>query len=153
MALDPTNVHPTLWKLITGANVALYRLTGGRLGATVRGVPVLLLDHVGRRSGERRTTPLMYLEDGDDLVIVASKGGAPAHPAWWLNLQANPRTTVQVGSVKRPVMAREAAPDEKSQLWPRLVDLYPDYQDYQQRTERQIPVVILEPPPDVRGGF
>lgn len=148
MALDPSNVHPAVWKLITRANTAVYRLTGGRLGGRVRGVPVLLLDHVGRRSGQRRTTPLMYLEDGDDLVIVASKGGAPGHPAWWLNLRANPRATVQVGSAKRPVRAREAGPDEKSQLWPRLVDLYPDYEDYQQRTERQIPVVILEPTPE-----
>jgi F420H(2)-dependent quinone reductase len=145
MALDPTSVSPRIWKLITSANVAAYRLTGGRLGSRVRGVPVLLLEHVGRRSGERRTAPLMYLEDDDDLVIVASKGGAPAHPAWWLNLKANPRTTVQVGSAKRAVTAREAAPDEKSALWPRLVELYPDYEDYQRRTDRAIPVVILEP--------
>ena len=147
MAVDPTSVNPRIWNLITGANVALYRLTGGRLGARIRGVPVLLLEHVGRRSGERRTAPLMYLEDGEDLVIVASKGGAPAHPAWWLNLKANPRTTVQVGSAKRAVAAREAAPDERSALWPRLVELYPDYEEYQRRTDREIPVVILESAP------
>src|SRR5919108_6368249 len=123
MALDPTSVTPRIWNVVTRANVAAYRLTRGRVGGRVRGVPVLLLDHVGRRSGQRRTTPLMYLKDGDDLVIVASKGGAPSHPAWWLNLRASPRTTVQVGSQKRTVHAREAAPDEKSQLWPRLVEL------------------------------
>lgn len=144
MAIDPTSVNPAIWKLITRANTAVYRLTGGRLGGKVRGVPVLLLDHVGRRSGQRRTTPLMYLQDGDDLVIVASKGGAPAHPAWWVNLKADPRTTVQVGSAKRSVKARQAPPEEKSRLWPRLVELYPDYELYQQRTDRDIPVVVLE---------
>jgi F420H(2)-dependent quinone reductase len=145
MALDPTTIHPRLWNLLTGANTAAYRMTGGRLGGRLRGVPVLLLDHVGRRSGRRRTTPLMYLEDDDRLVIVASKGGAPRDPAWWVNLRASPRTTVQVRSERRRVNARQADAAEKSHLWPRLVELYPDYDEYQRRTDRDIPVVILEP--------
>jgi len=88
---------------------------------------------------------LLYLRDGADIVIVASRGGSDATPAWWLNLQANPVTTVQIGRERLPVVAREATADEKARLWPRLVEMYPDYGVYQTRTERQIPVVILNP--------
>ena len=109
------------------------------------GGPILLLDHVGRRSGKRRTNPLLYLPDGQNLAIVASKGGVDTHPAWWHNLQANPETTVQVGGDRRRVRARQATAPERARLWPRLVEMYPSYARYQSRTERQIPVVILEP--------
>jgi F420H(2)-dependent quinone reductase len=131
--------------VLTRLHVAAYRRTGGRIGRRYAGAPVLLLDHLGRRSGARRTTPLLYLEDGEDLVIVASRGGSKASPAWWLNLEANPRTTVQVGSRHREVVARTASPEEKSRLWPRLVEMYSDYQTYQDRTDREIPVIVLEP--------
>jgi deazaflavin-dependent oxidoreductase (nitroreductase family) len=127
----------------TRAHVLLYRLSGGRLGGTFRGAPVLLLSHVGRKSGRRRTNPLLYLWDGDDLVIVASKGGSARHPAWWVNLRASPTTTVEVGREKRTVTASQASPEEKARLWPRLVEMYPDYDKYQARTARDIPVVIL----------
>lgn len=127
------------------AHVHAYRLTGGRIGRRVRGVDVLLLDHVGRRSGQRRTNPLLFIEDGDDLVIVASKGGSPKHPAWWLNLRDSPRTTVQVGGERREIVARQADAEERARLWPRLVEVWPDYEDYQRRTNREIPVVILSP--------
>lgn len=146
MSRPPPPPSSRFWKLVnavTGVHARLYRLTGGRLGRTFRRVPVLLLDHVGRKSGKRRTTPVFYLEDGDDLVIVASKGGVPEHPAWWINLRANPTTTVQVGGEKKTVTARQANPEEKSRLWPRMVELYPDYADYQSHTTREIPVVIL----------
>ena len=106
---------------------------------------MLLLDHVGAKSGKRRTTPLTYLRDGDRLVIVASKGGYPRNPSWFHNLRANPDTTVQVGSERRPVRARVATPAERRELWPRVVDLYGGYRDYQERTDREIPLVILEP--------
>jgi deazaflavin-dependent oxidoreductase (nitroreductase family) len=106
---------------------------------------VLLLDHVGRKSGVKRTTALLYLVDGDNLVIVASRGGSDAMPAWWLNLQANGNTTVQVGRERRPVLARQATIEEKSDLWPRLVEMYSDYAVYQTRTTREIPVIILSP--------
>jgi len=106
---------------------------------------MLLLDHVGAKSGKRRTTPLAYLADGDRIVIVASKGGHPRHPAWYHNLRANPRTTVQVGRRKLDVDARVAGPEERERLWPRVVDLYEGYAGYQQRTDREIPLVILEP--------
>jgi deazaflavin-dependent oxidoreductase (nitroreductase family) len=107
------------------------------------GNPVLLLHHVGRRSGEERVTPLLYMPDGDDLVIVASMGGTPKHPAWFLNLRERPDTEAEVGRERRPVRARVAGPEERERLWPRLVDGYPAFATYQARTEREIPVVVL----------
>jgi deazaflavin-dependent oxidoreductase (nitroreductase family) len=86
-----------VWNAFVRAHTAAYRLTGGRIGSSIRGLSTLLLDHLGRKSGKRRTCPLLYVEDGDDLVIIASKGGSHAHPAWWLNLRASPQTSVQVG--------------------------------------------------------
>jgi F420H(2)-dependent quinone reductase len=126
-------------------NTVLYRRTGGRLGGKMKGAPVLLLDHVGRKSGKARTTPVLYLEDGADVVIVGSRGGSDAMPAWYLNLMANPATTVQVRSERRSVRAREANDDERLRLWPRLVEMYPEFDVYQTRTSRKIPVVILSP--------
>jgi F420H(2)-dependent quinone reductase len=126
-------------------HVAAYRVTGGRIGSSFRGVDTLLLDHVGRRTGKRRTNPLLYITDGADLVIVASRGGSHKHPSWWLNLRDSPRTTVQVGGERREVVARRADPQEKARLWPRLVAVWPDYEAYQRRTSREIPVVVLSP--------
>ena len=131
--------------LLTDLNVTLYRVSGGRLAGKLAGAPVLLLDHVGRKSAKRRTTPLLYLVDHDELVIVASRGGSDATPAWWLNLKASPATTVQVGSERRHVVARQATSEERAQLWPRLTAMYPDYEVYQRRTEREIPVIVLAP--------
>lgn len=134
------------WNVITAANTWIYRRSGGRLGATFDGAPTLLLHHIGRKSGQERVAPLLYLPDGDDLVIVASWGGSPQNPAWFHNLQAAPQTTVQVGPQRRAVTARVADADERARLWPRLIDLYPAYDDYQARTGgREIPLVILSP--------
>lgn len=141
----PGSLRLKLTNLVTGANVWIYRRTGGRLGGRVAKAPVLLVDHVGRKSGRARTTPLLYLRDGRDLVIVASRAGSDATPAWWLNLKAEPATTVQVGAERRKVIARRATPEEKAALWPRLVEMYGDYAVYQQRTTREIPVIILSP--------
>ena len=132
-----------VWKRFTGLNNAVYRASGGRLLGSFDGNPVLLLHHVGRRSGEERVTPLLYLPDGDDLVIVGSMGGTPKHPAWFHNLTAQPETEVEVGRERRRVRARVAGPDERERLWPRLVEHYPAFRAYQARTEREIPVVIL----------
>jgi deazaflavin-dependent oxidoreductase (nitroreductase family) len=132
-----------MWNALTRAHASVYRRSGGRVGRTFRGAPVLLLDHVGRKSGKRRTNPLLFLADGDDLVIVASNGGAPRHPSWWLNLREHPDTTVQVYGEKRHVRARVAGPAERERLWPRLVEMYPDYAAYQRHTKREIPVVLL----------
>lgn len=136
---------PVLNRLMAG-HTAIYRASGGRIGHTLPGLPkILLLDHVGARSGTKRTSPLLYVADGEDLVIVASKGGFPKHPAWFHNLRANPDTTVQVGRERRDVHARVATPEERARLWPRAVDAYSGYADYQRKAEREIPMVILEP--------
>jgi deazaflavin-dependent oxidoreductase (nitroreductase family) len=130
-----------------GAHTFLYRRTGGRLGHSVPGVRgrMLLLDHVGAKSGTQRTSPLLYARDGADLVIVASKGGFPKHPAWFHNLKAHPDTTVQVGSERRAVHARVATDEEAKRLW-NLVDReYAGYENYRARTDRKIPLVVLEP--------
>ena len=135
------------------ANVALFRLTNGRIGSKWRigagwrkPVPVLLLDHVGRRSGRKFTTPLLYMENGPDIVVVGSQGGLPKHPQWFHNLVASPEATVHLrGERSRKVRARVAGPDERASLWPRLVEVYADFASYQSWTDREIPVVVLEP--------
>jgi deazaflavin-dependent oxidoreductase (nitroreductase family) len=129
-----------------GLHAVLYRTTHGVIGHRFPGMPrMLLLDHVGARTGTRRTTPLVYFTDGDDLVIVASRGGSPRNPAWFHNLRANPDASVQIGSERRGVHARVATAAERERLWPKAVQTYSGYQGYQQRTEREIPLVILEP--------
>ncbi len=130
-----------------GAHTFLYRRTGGRLGHSVPGVrgKMLLLDHVGAKSGTKRTSPLLYAADGNDLVIVASKGGFPKHPAWFHNLKANPDTTVQVGSERRAVRARVANDEERKRLWPLVDREYAGYANYRARAGREIPLVVLEP--------
>jgi F420H(2)-dependent quinone reductase len=139
----PGTWQAKVWNAITSTHVALYRASGGRLGRKLQGVPCLLLEHVGRKSGKKRTTPLMYAPDGDDLVLVASFGGAPKHPAWYLNLTANPETSVQVGSERRRVRAVEVDGEERARLWKKAAAAYPPYDVYQTRTERRIPVVKL----------
>ena len=134
-----------VFRLISAAHTSLYRLTGGKLGGRLGKGPVLLLETTGRKSGKRRTTPLLYVADGDRLVIIASKGGAPRHPDWWLNLERNPRTQVQVGRRRMTVEAEAVTGPERERLWARLLEIYPSYQDYQRRTTRQIPVVVLRP--------
>jgi F420H(2)-dependent quinone reductase len=136
---------PLLRRLMTGHTTA-YRLTGGLVGHRIPGLPpMLLLEHVGAKSGQRRTSPLVYTEDGNQLVLVASKGGYPENPAWFHNLKANPDAIVQVGSQRRTVHAREARPEERGRLWPKVVDTYGGFAEYQERTDREIPLVVLEP--------
>ncbi len=131
---------------VAQAHMAVYRVSGGRIGHRVPGVPpMLLLDHVGAKSGAKRTSPLVYVRDGDDLVLVASKGGYPKNPGWFYNLKANPDTDVQVGSERRRVRARVADAEEHERLWPMALKTYSGYADYQKRTEREIPLVILAP--------
>jgi deazaflavin-dependent oxidoreductase (nitroreductase family) len=108
---------------------------------------MLLLDHVGAKSGTKRTTPVNYVEDPPDLVLVASKAGYPRHPAWYHNLCANPDTTVQIGRERRSIHARVASAQERERLWPMALATYSGYRAYQRHTEREIPLVILEPPP------
>ena len=133
-------------RLMTAANVWLFRLTGGRFGARFPGgAPICLVTTRGRKSGAPRTVALLYLRDGDRVVVVASKGGMSHHPAWYLNLRTDPRCEVEIGPERRSMRAQTARPEERSVLWPRLVAMYPDYAQYQDRTTRQIPVVVCEP--------
>ncbi|WP_121254509.1 nitroreductase family deazaflavin-dependent oxidoreductase [Nocardioides ferulae] len=135
------------------AQVWAFRRTNGRIGSRWRigagfrkPVPTLLLDHVGRKSGRPFTTPLLYLADGERLVIVASQGGLPKNPQWYANLLAQPDVSVQLrGEGVRRVRARTAGPEERAELWPRLVDLYADFENYRSWTDREIPVVVLDP--------
>lgn len=143
---------PKLLKHAAAINVWVYRRTNGRLMGRLRigaafpgGVPICLLNHAGRKSGKVRTTPLLFLPDGDRVVVVASQGGLPKHPQWYLNVLADPDVTVQVGGDVRRLRARTASTSERAELWPRLVDLYADFATYQSWTDREIPVVLCEP--------
>lgn len=136
---------PVLNRLM-GLHTMAYRASGGRIGHRIPGLPpMLLLDHVGARSGQARTSVLLYVEDDGDVVIVASKGGYPKHPAWFHNLRAHPDAAVQIGPERRRVRARIASPSERERLWPRAVAAYSGYADYQCKADREIPMVILEP--------
>lgn len=133
-------------KLMSVVNVWAYRLTGGWLGSRFRyGAPVCLVTMVGRKTGQPRTVPLLYLQRGEELLLVASKGGMSHHPVWYHNMMANPRVEVEIGRQKQTMVVRRATDDEKSRLWPELVKMYPDYDGYQARTTRNIPVLILSP--------
>lgn len=121
-----------------------YLATGGQSGHDWRGVHTLLLTTTGRKSGQPQLLPLIYGEDNGRYIIVASKGGAPGHPAWYLNLAANPTVEVQVMADRFTATARTASPEEKPALWDLMAKIWPAYNDYQQKTTRDIPVVILE---------
>lgn len=133
-------------RIMSRVNTWAYRVTNGRLGGKFRGgAPVMLLTVIGRKTGQRHTFPLLYLRVGDRVVTVASKGGMDHHPLWYRNLVATPAVEVQIGAEVTPMRAHTASPAEKAELWPRLVAMYPDYAQYQKRTKRDIPVVILSP--------
>jgi deazaflavin-dependent oxidoreductase (nitroreductase family) len=132
-------------------HAALYRRTGGRMGGHLPGWPearIVLVDHIGAKSGAERKSPLMYHDDGDVIAVVASKAGEPTHPAWFHNLMANPETTIQIGSEVREVRARVATDKEHDRLWPEFLAFYPGYEFFQNRAKasgRTIHIVILEP--------
>jgi len=131
---------------MTGMNNVAYRLSGGRVaGHLPSGAPICLLTTTGRRTKRRRTVPLLCLRDGADLVVVASRGGMSAHPAWYVNLRADPRAVVQLGPAAIRVRARDATEEERHRLWPTLAAVYEHFDAYQARTSRDIPVVILSP--------
>jgi deazaflavin-dependent oxidoreductase (nitroreductase family) len=133
------------WERFTDLHTVVYKASHGRIGGSAYGVPVVLVESVGRKSGKHRTHPLLCGEDGDNLVIVASKGGTDRHPAWYFNLMANPETTAWWKGERRSVRAREATDAEHERLWPMMVDAYSEYANYQRRTDRKIPILILEP--------
>ncbi|GAB1813583.1 nitroreductase family deazaflavin-dependent oxidoreductase [Mycobacterium sp. MUNTM1] len=126
-------------------HVRAYRETGGATGYIWNGAPTLLLTVTGRRTGRELTSPLIFGRDGDDYLVVASMGGAPRHPSWYLNLQANPSAGIQVQADEFPVVARTASAAEKPRLWKIMTEVWPNYDVYQTRTDRDIPVVVLTP--------
>jgi len=133
-------------KFMSRLNTWIYRISGGRIGGRFPGgAPVLLLTTIGRKSRRPQTAPLLYLQAGNTYVIVASKGGMSHNPLWYKNLAANPRVKIEVGSDSFNAVAHSASDEEKAALWPKLVEMYPSYADYQARTTRPIPVVILTP--------
>lgn len=132
-------------KLFIGFHTAIYRLTGGRVMGSFRRAPVLLSTTTGRKSGKHRTTPLLYLEEGGLYFVVASSGGSSKHPAWYLNLTANPASALQIQDRTLSATAETVVGDEKTRLWIRFNEIYPDYDTYQKKTERDIPVVKLTP--------
>ena len=146
----PATVKIIKW--MSKANVTMYRATDGRLGskwrvgsAFPRGLPICLLTTTGRKSGEERISPLLFLEDGENVILVASQGGLPKNPMWYLNIKADPVVTVQIKSRIRSMKARVAAEDERARLWPMLRAMYPDFDNYQAWTDRVIPVIVCEP--------
>jgi F420H(2)-dependent quinone reductase len=156
MATDYLKWADRNWGLLTklmGGHAKIYRATHGVIGHRVPGVPeMLLLDHTGAKSGTHRTTPLVFARDplsqgaaGSNIILIASKGGYPKNPAWYYNLKANPDTTIQIGSKKLEVHAREATPEEYDRMWKLAVAVYGGYEAYKRRTERQIPLIVLEP--------
>ncbi len=126
-------------------HIRAYQETGGEVGYIWNGVPTLLLTATGRRTGQKRTSALIFGRDADDYLVVASMGGAPNHPMWYLNLQANPEATIQVQAETLAVVARTASAAEKPRLWKIVTDVWPNYDVYQSRTDRDIPVVVLSP--------
>jgi deazaflavin-dependent oxidoreductase (nitroreductase family) len=130
-------------QLFGDEHVRVYRETAGERGYHWRGTTILLLTTEGRKSGQQRTTPLIHRTDGDRWVVVASKGGAPANPGWFENLVANPDATIEVKGEEVPVRATTAEGDERARLWSLMTEVWPAYDEYQARTEREIPVVVL----------
>jgi F420H(2)-dependent quinone reductase len=135
----------TATRYIGALHRLLYRMSGGRIGSRVWDLPVVLLTTTGRRTGKKRTVPLCSIRAGDDVVVIGSYGGLDQPPAWWLNLQANPHAEVAAGRERRAVTARNADPEERAVLWAEVTTRAPGYLEYERRTTREIPVVILEP--------
>ena len=132
-------------RLFTRLNVLVYRLTGGRMMNQAEGAPICLVTMTGARSNKRKTIALMYTPHGEDVLLVASMGGAPKHPLWYFNLLAHPDIEIQVGSNKRRMRAHQASAEEKAKLWPIAVANYPSFATYQTRTDRDIPVMVCTP--------
>ncbi len=139
-----TSYEPSPWTPVAD-QVALYEATDGKEGGTLEGKPVVILSTRGRKTGALRKSPLMRVEHDGRYVVVASMGGAPQHPVWYLNLEADPRVTLQDGADVMELRAHTADEAERAEWWPRAAAAWPAYDDYQTKTDRQIPVVILEP--------
>jgi F420H(2)-dependent quinone reductase len=132
-------------KWMSRLNTFMYRRNNGQgLGGTFQSIPVALLTTTGRKSGQPRISPLYFHRDGDTVVVAASKGGSDKNPMWYLNLKANPKVQVQIKKEVLDLTARDATDEERAKYWPRLVEMYPTYEDYQSWTDRTIPLVVCE---------
>jgi F420H(2)-dependent quinone reductase len=140
-AVKRTRFMEFFWKI----HPWLYRVSGGRILGSFEGMPVLLLTTTGRKSGLPKTSPLLYLPQGESCIVIGSYAGEPRHPAWFLNLRTNPRAEVQVRARRFPVVARITEGEERKRLWSEIIERESSYAEYQQRTTRQIPVVVLQP--------
>ena len=138
-------VQRMVWRTANRFHVALYMLSSGRLGGRMMGGELLLLSTKGRHSGRSWTNPLLFVREGEAFVVIASNGGQNRHPAWFLNLQADPRAQIQVGSRRIEVLARTATAEERAPLWQRIVAAYPGYGKYERKRTLEIPLVFLEP--------
>jgi deazaflavin-dependent oxidoreductase (nitroreductase family) len=133
-------------KWMSRINTFMYRRNDGSgLGGNFQGIPVALLTTIGRKTGEPRVSPLYFHQDADKVIVAASKGGSDKHPMWYLNLKADPKVSVQIKDETRQLIAREATEAERELYWPKLVEMYPTYDDYQSWTERKIPLIVCEP--------
>lgn len=132
-------------KWMSRANAWLYKLSDGKLGGSFQGSTVALVTTIGRKTGRTRVVPLLYLREGDRVVLMASHGGRDTHPLWYLNLKSDPNVQVQIKRETLSLRARDATPDERDEYWPRLVQMYPSFADYQSWTDRVIPMVVCEP--------
>ena len=142
---EPTFPGEHDYSLLGESHIRAYRESDGEVGYLWNGVPTLLLTTTGRRTGQARTSALIFGRDGDDYLLIASTGGAPTHPSWYLNLRANPEAEIQVKSQHLRVVARTASKAEKPRRWKIMTEQWPNYDVYQSRTEREIPLVVLEP--------
>ena len=138
-------MNRALMNTISRIHTFWYRMSGGALGGSLAGRRMLLLTTSGRKSARPRTVALQYLQDGDTPVVIASNGGNPRHPAWWLNLEASPDAEIQIRNETRKVVAEKAEGAERDRLWKAAVDMYSGYEDYQKTANREIPVVVLRP--------
>jgi len=134
-------------KWMAKGNAWIYKRSNGKLGGTFQGAPVALLTTTGRKTGEPRVSPLLYLREGDRVILGASRSGSDKHPLWYLNLKANPKVSVQIKDEILALTARDANEPERKQYWPKMVAMYPSYDDYQSWTDRTIPIVICDPAP------
>ena len=134
-----------LFKQFVRFQIFMYRRSGGKRMGHLRGMPLLLLTTIGRKTGKQRVTPVMYICDGENYVVTASNAGREKQPAWFVNLQANPQTTIEVDGMTKNMLAHQANPEEKKRLWTQLVEQAPFFEDYQKKTTRDIPMVILQP--------
>jgi len=141
-------MNPTVMKLFARNHTFWYRLTGGALGSKMGKAPILLLTTTGRKSGRQITTPLQYVKDGDNVVLIASNAGHTFHAQWWFNIKANPKVEIQIKADKRSATAAAAEGEERDRLWQKAVDQYAGYADYQKTADREIPVVVVTPSAD-----